>query len=223
MQQLQHVARPLSRRRRHEDRLHLRLRLQHGGVRDPQRPPADRGRARRPSSAVRAAEGGADARERLQQRRPVVADALARHRRRAGADRRAAAQSARGDVRQASPPAGRPRRTTRKSEAARHDGRQRRQQRSALKPSCCRASSRPSGKFVLGRRRSTPAPPTVVFAGPADDPEAGAAPARRAKARKPAGQAKPKTAGRRQARTARAERRPSPPKRPSRRSPRRKQ
>ena len=58
-QQFQQADRPLSRRRRHEDRLHLRLRLQSGGLRHPQRQAADRGRARRllgPVRAVRAAQ-----------------------------------------------------------------------------------------------------------------------------------------------------------------------
>ena len=40
--QLQHADRPLSRRRRHEDRLHLRVRLQSGGLGDARRQAADR-------------------------------------------------------------------------------------------------------------------------------------------------------------------------------------
>ena len=47
--QLQHADRPLRWRRRHEDRLHLRLRLQPRGHRDAQQQAADRGRARRAS------------------------------------------------------------------------------------------------------------------------------------------------------------------------------
>ena len=45
--QLQHADRPLSGRRRHEDRLHLRVRLQPGRHGDARRPAADRRRARR--------------------------------------------------------------------------------------------------------------------------------------------------------------------------------
>ena len=45
--QLQQADRPLSRRRRHEDRLHLRLRLQSRRLRHAQRQADDRGRARR--------------------------------------------------------------------------------------------------------------------------------------------------------------------------------
>ena len=75
---------------------------QRGGLGHPQWPPADRDRARRLVRRRARAEGGAIARARLQQRRPVMAHALARHRRRAGADRRAAAQPARGNVRRPS-------------------------------------------------------------------------------------------------------------------------
>ena len=45
--ELQSADRPLSRRRRHEDGLRLRLRLQHDRLGDAQRPHAGRGRARR--------------------------------------------------------------------------------------------------------------------------------------------------------------------------------
>ena len=138
--QLQFADRPLSRRRRHEDRLHLRLRLQCGRVRDPQRPPADRGHARRLFRRGARAEGGAAARARLQQRRPVLADAVARHRRRAGADRRPAAESARGNVRRSPPQAGGRRQRGRRAE------RRRRASATAngepiptARPSCCRA------------------------------------------------------------------------------------
>ena len=93
--------RPLSRRRRHEDRLHLRLRLQRGGDRDAQRPQADRGGVRLALRHGALREGRAAVREGLHQRRPLLADALARHRRCAAADRRRAAQPARRDVRQA--------------------------------------------------------------------------------------------------------------------------
>ena len=65
--QLQHADRPLSRRRRHEDRLHLRLRLQSRGVGDAQRQAADRGRARRAFRRGARGEGRADAGARLQQ------------------------------------------------------------------------------------------------------------------------------------------------------------
>ena len=53
--QLQQVAGSLSGRRRHEDRLHLRVRLQSRRHRDAQRPPADRRRAgrRRPPACAR--------------------------------------------------------------------------------------------------------------------------------------------------------------------------
>ena len=46
IRQLQHADRPLRRRRRHEDRLHLRLRLQPGLLGDPERPHRGRGGAR---------------------------------------------------------------------------------------------------------------------------------------------------------------------------------
>ena len=78
--QLQLADRPLSGRRRHEDRLHLRLRLQSGRVRDPRRQAADRGRAGRIVVAGARHEGRAAARARLQQhRRHRLADAVARH------------------------------------------------------------------------------------------------------------------------------------------------
>ena len=98
-QQFQQADRPLSRRRRLQDRLHLRVRLQSGGVGDARRQAADRGRARlvlRPGArgARRAAAGA-----RLRQQRAGLAEALARHRRQSGADRRHAAEPARRDVR----------------------------------------------------------------------------------------------------------------------------
>ena len=58
--------RPLSRRRRHEDRLHLRLRLQRGGDRDARRPQADRGGVRLALRHGALREGRAAVREGLQ-------------------------------------------------------------------------------------------------------------------------------------------------------------
>ena len=66
--QLQHAARPLSRHRRHEDRLHLRLRLQRRGVGEAQRPPADRGDARRAVRRRARRQGRADAGARIPDR-----------------------------------------------------------------------------------------------------------------------------------------------------------
>ena len=57
--EFQQADRTLSRRRRLQDRLHLRVRLQSGGLRHPQRQAADRRRARRllrPERAVEAAQ-----------------------------------------------------------------------------------------------------------------------------------------------------------------------
>ena len=80
--QLQHADRPLSRRRRHEDRLHLRVRLQCGGVGHAQRPAADRGRARRAVPARCARRRPRRLLERgFSDRRLLLADAVARHRR----------------------------------------------------------------------------------------------------------------------------------------------
>ena len=67
--ELQQADRPLSRRRRLQDRLHLRLRLQSGGLRHAQRQPADRGRARRLLRQDARRARGADARSRLQRQR----------------------------------------------------------------------------------------------------------------------------------------------------------
>ena len=54
LSQLQYADRSLSGRRRHEDRLYLRVGLQPGCLGEPQRPPADRGRVRLIVGAVRA-------------------------------------------------------------------------------------------------------------------------------------------------------------------------
>ena len=93
--QYQRADRPLSRCRRHEDRLHLRLRLQCGGDRDAQRPQADRGGVRLAFRRGPLREGRAAVREGIFRGRSLLADALARQRRCAAADRRRAAQSAR--------------------------------------------------------------------------------------------------------------------------------
>ena len=87
--QQQLADRPLSRRRRHEDRLHLRLRLQPGRHRHAQRQAADRGRARlavvrrcaapRPRTCSSAASTATAL---------SLAHAVARHRRLAAADQR---------------------------------------------------------------------------------------------------------------------------------------
>ncbi len=98
--QLQHADRSLSRRRRHEDRLHLRLGLQSRGVSDAQRQAADRGRARRAVRPGARRQGRANAGARLPEYRLLLAVALARQRGRLGADQGRAAESARGYVRQ---------------------------------------------------------------------------------------------------------------------------
>ena len=66
MRNYQRADRPLSRRRRHEDRLHLRVRLQRGGDRDAQRPQADRGGVRLALRRGALREGRAAVREGLQ-------------------------------------------------------------------------------------------------------------------------------------------------------------
>ena len=76
--QLQHADRPLRGRRRHEDRLHLRLRLQSGGDRVAQRQAADRRGARRAVVALSRGEGRGPARARLPSRPAVLAVAVAR-------------------------------------------------------------------------------------------------------------------------------------------------
>ncbi len=119
--QLQHPSRAVCRRRRHEDRLHLRLRLQPGRHRHAQWPAADRGRAGRAVGCRPRAQGGTTARARFQQQqRDVMAGALAGHRRHAAANQRRAAKSARGYVRppsQASGSRGRGRRDHRQCDA----------------------------------------------------------------------------------------------------------
>ena len=97
--EFQQADRTLSRRRRLQDRLHLRVRLQSGGVGHPQRQAADRGGAGRVVRHDARGAGRATARPRLCQQQPVVAAALARHGRQSGADRCLAAEPARRDVR----------------------------------------------------------------------------------------------------------------------------
>ena len=63
--EFQQADRPLSRRRRLQDRLHLRLRLQSRGLRHPQRQAADRGGARGLLRPDARGARGADARARL--------------------------------------------------------------------------------------------------------------------------------------------------------------
>ena len=63
------------RHRRHEDRLHLRLRLQRGGDRDPQRQAADRGGAGLAVAGGARGQGRAAVRARLPGAAAVVADA----------------------------------------------------------------------------------------------------------------------------------------------------
>ena len=65
MRNTQRPDRPLSRRRRHEDRLHLRLGLQRRRERDARRAPADHGGARLPSAQRADDEGGGSVRPRL--------------------------------------------------------------------------------------------------------------------------------------------------------------
>ena len=100
------------------------------------------------SGAVRAQKAAALARTRLQQRRPHLADALARHRRRTGADRRTAAQSARRNVRRPSPQAagGRQRRRAGRRRVRRPATTGRR------RPSCCPACGRRTASSCSGRR-----------------------------------------------------------------------
>ena len=155
--QLQHAARPLSGRRRHEDRLHLRVRLQSGGDRDPRRQAADRGGAgralvarcarSRPRNCWSAAFTANAA---------VLADALARHGRFAAAGQRRAAQPARRHVRRAPQAAGH---RGRGRSAAIASLRRIRPMRSSCRPAsartpkarpCCRTSSSAS------RCRSSP-------------------------------------------------------------------
>ena len=71
--QLQQPDRPLSRRRRHEDRLHLRLRLQSRRLRHAQQQADDRGRARRAVLAGARRQGRAAARARLRPHLGAVA------------------------------------------------------------------------------------------------------------------------------------------------------
>ena len=85
LSQPQQPDRPLRRHRRDEDRLHLRLRLQRGGDRDPRRQAADRGGARLAVAGGARGQGRAVVRARLPGAAAVLADAGARHRRRVAA------------------------------------------------------------------------------------------------------------------------------------------
>ncbi len=98
-QQFQQADRTLSRRRWFQDRLHLRLRIQSGGLGHAQRQAADRGRARRLVRPHARGAGRPIARARLRQQHAGVVAPLARHGRQSGADRRLAAEPARRDVR----------------------------------------------------------------------------------------------------------------------------
>ena len=73
--QLQLADRPLSGRRRHEDRFHLRLRFQSGRDRHARRQAADRGRARRSVVSWTRHQGGSASRAWLRLRRARLADA----------------------------------------------------------------------------------------------------------------------------------------------------
>ena len=105
--EFQQADRTLSRRRRLQDRLHLRVRLQSGGVGHPQRQAADRGGARRVIRPRCARYRAAQLLERgFCQQLAVMAAPFARHGRQSGADRRLAAEPARRNVRRQAQAAG---------------------------------------------------------------------------------------------------------------------
>ena len=112
----------------------------------------------------------------------VLADALARHRRRAGADRRRAAQPARRNVRRASrkPPSEDNRRGTRKTPAS---GRQRWRRRRPAGLHAVRASKPANRQVRARRRRSRPRRRSWCSPGPADQVRDAVAADRAAEAR----------------------------------------